>query len=543
MGKETILIIDDSREIIKHLSTQLLPAFGYNTVHAPSGDKGLELIRQIEPDLVMLDLNLPGMTGLDVLQTLATDKIDVPVVLMTGYGSEKAAIEAFRLGVKDYLVKPFTVDEVIGTIERALVESRLRHDKERLIAQLGYAEAEMRNQVNQMNMLLDIGKTIVSLPKLEDVLKHALEVSAYVTNAESSVVWLYEKETNFLRSYSRQSKNYRFAKLDMPVKGTTMGQVFLTGRLIDDQQFSGQGIRVGSTSVYTRALLYVPLTVNGEAIGVLGVHNQAEPRAFSERDQFLLSSIADYVAIALKNAQRMLESENNKMPADFAQAKTQFVSTVSHDLRSPLNSIIGFATTLNEIGPLENKQEQFVQRIVGSARRMLDLVNDLLDLAWVNTGLETSYESCDLARIVQEVVADLQGQAIAKNVRLNLMMRRQLSLVQGNPVQLRQAVSNLIDNAIKYSPAGEEVKVSVFQKNDTLLMRVKDNGSGIAESDLPYIFEEFYRVKGERYVNGSGLGLTLVRSIADSHAGRVTVSSKEQQGSLFTLQLPIDKRE
>lgn len=542
MNKETILIIDDSREIIKHLSTQLLPAFGYNTVHAPSGDKGLELIRQIEPDLVMLDLNLPGMTGLDVLQALATDKIDIPVVLMTGYGSEKAAIEAFRLGVKDYLVKPFTVDEVIGTIERALVESRLRHDKERLIAQLGHAEAEMRNQVNQMNMLFGMGKAIVSLRTMSAVLKHALEVSAHITNAESSVVWLYDNDSDFLRSYTKKSKNYRYAKLDMPVKGTTIGEVYRSGRIIDEQRFSGKGIEIGS-SVFARALLYVQLTVNEKAIGVLGVYNQVEPRAFSERDQFLLSSIADYVAIALENAQNVSESSDNIAIDELEQAKTAFVSTVSHDLRAPLNSIIGLATTLNDTGPLDGKQRQFVERIAVSGRRMLDVVNDLLDLAWINAGLDTSFESCDLAGIVQEVVTELQGPAIAKNVRLNLMMRRQLSFVQGNADQLRQAVTNLVEHAIKFSPAGEEVKVSVSQQKETLIVRVKDNGKSLADSDLPHIFDKFYRVQGANYANGTGLGLALVRSIAESHAGRVMVSNKQKPGSLFTLQLPIDRRD
>ena len=114
MSGQQILVIDDSKEIARHLTQQLLPTLGYRTLQAFDGRSGLQIIRQERPSLVMLDLNLPEMTGLDVLQTLVDEGIDVPVILMTGYGSEKNAIDAFRLGIKDYLVKPFTVDEVVG---------------------------------------------------------------------------------------------------------------------------------------------------------------------------------------------------------------------------------------------------------------------------------------------------------------------------------------------------------------------------------------------------------------------------------------------
>jgi two-component system NtrC family sensor kinase len=143
MSGEKILIIDDSREIVKHLTEYVLPTFGYETLYAFDGQKGLQLIREEEPDLVMLDLHLPEMTGTDVLQEMAQDSISTPVVLMTGYGSEQSAIDAFRLGAKDYIIKPFTVDEITEAIDRALVETRLLHDKEELAEQLRRAKVEL----------------------------------------------------------------------------------------------------------------------------------------------------------------------------------------------------------------------------------------------------------------------------------------------------------------------------------------------------------------------------------------------------------------
>ena len=175
MSGEFILIIDDSREIVKHLTESVLPTFGYHTMHAYDGKSGLEIIREKGPDLVMLDFNLPEMTGLDVLQQMAQESLKTPVVLMTGYGSELSAIEAFRLGAKDYLIKPFTVDEIVETIDRALVETRLLHDKAELAEEIRRLKVEMSRQNNEMRTLSNIGKAITSLLSVDELLQRVLE--------------------------------------------------------------------------------------------------------------------------------------------------------------------------------------------------------------------------------------------------------------------------------------------------------------------------------------------------------------------------------
>jgi len=219
-------------------------------------------------------------------------------------------------------------------------------------------------------------------------------------------------------------------------------------------------------------------------------------------------------------------------------AKSNFVATVSHDLRAPLNSIIGFASALEQMGPLTQKQTEFVSRITDSAQRMTNLVTALLDLARVDSRLEQVRERCDLEDIIRNVLTDLQGQAMTKDVALNLNVEDEAQPVLGDPTQLRQAVSNLVDNAIKYSAAGQEVKVDVSMQDDNVLVRVCDNGKGIPAQDIPHIFEKFYRGKDKASKGGTGLGLTLVRSIAEAHGGWVWVESDQDKGSTFTLQLP-----
>lgn len=321
MSGEFILIIDDSREIVKHLSETVLPSFGYHTLHAYDGQSGLESIRENEPDLVMLDFNLPQMTGLDVLQQMAQESLKTPVVLMTGYGSELSAIEAFRLGAKDYLIKPFTVDEIVETIDRALVETRLLHDKAELAEEIRRLKVEMSRQNNEMRTLSNIGKAITSLLSVDEVLQRVLEAANYLTNAEESTIWLPDDEGNYLRPYDRQTSLQSEGKNHaVSVANSLPGQVMQSGRPLRQSNMSGEGIKIKS-GCFAHAVLHVPLQLRGISLGVLGVSNRSAYRAFSKQDEFLLSFLADYAAIALENA-RVFQAADQALTARLEELNT-----------------------------------------------------------------------------------------------------------------------------------------------------------------------------------------------------------------------------
>jgi two-component system NtrC family sensor kinase len=259
MSGERILVIDDSQQIVTHLTEHVLPMFGFKTLYALDGKTGLERIRADKPDLVMLDLNLPDMTGIDVLHHLVEETISVPVVLMTGFGSEKSAIDAFRLGAKDYIIKPFSVDEVLETINRALIEPRLRHDKQQLAEQLRRAHVEMRRRVNEMSTLIGIGKAVASLLSVRKVLDRVLEAAIYLSNAEESTIWLADKDKEQLRVYAKKGTSEVEPQIyELSTNESHVGQVMRTGRPLRESAFSGKGITV-KTGYTARAVLYVPL--------------------------------------------------------------------------------------------------------------------------------------------------------------------------------------------------------------------------------------------------------------------------------------------
>jgi signal transduction histidine kinase len=221
--------------------------------------------------------------------------------------------------------------------------------------------------------------------------------------------------------------------------------------------------------------------------------------------------------------------------------KSDFVATVSHDLRSPLSIINGYALLLPEAGKLNETQQEFVEGIRHSVARMITLITNLLDLGKIEARVEMEMKPCQLVAIINEVVKSLREQARTKEIALQLDLSAKLPLVLGNQVRLDQVVSNLVSNAIKFTPEGGVVTVSAREEKGEVVVEVRDTGIGIAPEDQIHLFEKFYRVSSKETseIEGTGLGLAIVKSIIEGHGGRVWVESESGQGSTFGFALPI----
>lgn len=230
---------------------------------------------------------------------------------------------------------------------------------------------------------------------------------------------------------------------------------------------------------------------------------------------------------------------------ELEQMKSDFVATVSHDLRSPLTLMRGYATMLQMVGDLNDQQKGYVRKIVTGVENMTKLVNNLLDLGRIEAGIGLQIEKVSASDVVEEVGNSLQLQAVQKNINLTLEVNGQGKklLIEADRALIQQAVYNLVENAIKYTPVGGQVKVRLEGRQNTVLMEVQDSGIGIAPLDLPHLFEKFYRSgRREAYQQrGTGLGLAIVRSIAERHGGRVWVDSQLGKGSVFSLEVPCEQ--
>jgi signal transduction histidine kinase len=222
--------------------------------------------------------------------------------------------------------------------------------------------------------------------------------------------------------------------------------------------------------------------------------------------------------------------------------KTEFVSTVSHDLRSPLTLMRGYATMLEMVGALNEQQQGYVKKIIFGVENMARLVNNLLDLGRVEAGVGLQLETIPLYDLLERVTGPLQLQAAQKNIELTVdTPKNTMPLIEADPGLFQQAMYNLVENAIKYTPQGGRVDTRLKIVGDGMLFEVQDSGIGIAPIDQPRLFEKFYRggQREAREQKGSGLGLAIVKSIAERHGGKVWLESQLGKGSTFFLQVPL----
>jgi len=223
------------------------------------------------------------------------------------------------------------------------------------------------------------------------------------------------------------------------------------------------------------------------------------------------------------------------------KVKDEFIATASHDLRNPLTSIRGYNQLIQHMGPLNDNQKDFANRIQNAVSHMTELVENMLDIAKMDLGEAAKRETIDAAQVIWQLADEFQPQAAAKSQLLVLEETTTNSIVEVDALKIRQALRNLIGNAIKYTPNGGAVTLSLEHAAGMALIKIKDTGYGIPATDLPHLFKRFYRVRnnGHDEVEGNGLGLAIVKSIAEQHGGDVTVESELGKGSCFSFTLPL----
>jgi PAS domain S-box-containing protein len=223
------------------------------------------------------------------------------------------------------------------------------------------------------------------------------------------------------------------------------------------------------------------------------------------------------------------------------EMKSDFVATVSHDLRAPLTFMRGYTTMLPMVGDLNDKQREYVEKILRGIGQMGELIDDLLDLGRIEAGVGLERKPCHLGAILVEAVDSMRVHTVAKRLKLELEPAQGVAVVAGDAALLRQAVANLVDNAIKYTQSGGTVKVGLAIRNGQAVIRIADTGIGIAPDDQVRLFEKFYRIKRRDTMNirGTGLGLAIVKSIVERHGGKVWVDSELDRGSTFYISLPL----
>ncbi len=303
MAHERILVVEDDARLRSFLVQDFLPEHGYSPLAAATGQQALRLLAEEQPDLVLLDHQLPDISGLEILQQLAEQQQTVPVILMTAYGSESMAVQAFRLGVRDYLIKPFDVEWGLATIERVLAQVQLQRDRERLSQELEQARRDLEQRVKELTVLFGVSKSVTSLLDLDKVLDRVVEAAVFITRADQGALWLLEPQTGTLLLCAGKGSGQRREQiLRLSIEDSLVGRVFRDSQPLRLAGDAGEEIAIAA-GYQARALLSVPLSIKGRTVGVLLVANHRDKRPFAANDEAMLQALADYATIAIENAQ------------------------------------------------------------------------------------------------------------------------------------------------------------------------------------------------------------------------------------------------
>jgi GAF domain-containing protein/FixJ family two-component response regulator len=309
---ERILIIEDNEDVVTFLTENILQPQGYEILVSDDGQEGLRRALEERPDLILLDLNLPRMTGLEVLQVLQKRGSDMPVILMTFYGSEEIAVEAFRLGVKNYIVKPFKSHEVVDAVEGALSEGRLRREKERLTKELMHTNKQLEHRVGELTMLYEIAEAMTKLMDLETLLSRLVEAAVFLSKADEGMLFLMDEEADELYLRAAKGVGEKYARgLRLKAEDSLIGKVVLTGEPLRISSPEDRLELKVKTGYLVNSLLFVPLTLRDQIMGVLGVSNRVSEEPFTADDEHRLVILADHAVIALENA-RLYEAERRR---------------------------------------------------------------------------------------------------------------------------------------------------------------------------------------------------------------------------------------
>jgi signal transduction histidine kinase len=326
-----------------------------------------------------------------------------------------------------------------------------------------------------------------------------------------------------------------------PVEGSVLPDV-LAGQVVyrEDMSDGRHPEEHELLSLGLRCRLVAPLLLGARSVGMISLV-RATPRSFAAEEIELVSLLGRLVATGVQNIRAYeLERSTVEELRRLSALRADFVSLVSHELRSPMAAVIGSARTLQqrwrELAP--GQRESFLELIAGETTRLAALIDDVLDTSRIEAGtFSYAFSDVDVGLLVRDTVA---AAAIGQDeVALVPSIPNPLPRVRGDRERLRQVLMNLIDNAVKYSPAGSEVRVTAYPNGGNVLVEVADAGPGIAREHHALIFEKFGRAAGDGSAKpGTGLGLFIARSIAEAHGGSLDVRSAPDRGATFTLALP-----
>jgi two-component system NtrC family sensor kinase len=297
--REKVLIVDEDADVLDLVSRQVLEPLGFDVITADDAGSAIQQTLSARPDVIVASLSLPGLSGKDLLVALRGQGMETPVIVAAAEGMEADAVQAFRLGARDYLVKPLREAEIVAAVERVLNEVRLRRERQRLAGELAESNRQLERRVRELTTLYGIGKMVTSTTNQVQLFAKLMEGSLYVAEADMGWVLLRDESTDqkVLRAQSHLPPAIA-GKLHQAWDDGVSSLVMLSGEAL---RIHGDGLAQFKLARFGKAALIAPITVRDKPIGTIAVIRDSE-RPFTDREQAMLEAVADYASISLVNS-------------------------------------------------------------------------------------------------------------------------------------------------------------------------------------------------------------------------------------------------
>jgi signal transduction histidine kinase/ActR/RegA family two-component response regulator len=528
-----ILVIDDE-DIIRQLLMRSLGSKGYEVEVAEDASVAIEKIGKNFFNLLIIDLKMPKINGIDVLKDIKKANPYIEVIIITGYPAIESAVAAIKIGAFDYICKPFDVPEMETVVRKCLEKQKFS---------INHIE------LSELGALFEVSKTITATASLDSLLGLILDSVLGVVKAGRGCILLREESSGKLavkaaRGLSPEAVDNNMIKLSEEICLSRSEQRDCP--LVSDSFIS---LPLISKSLYSQENI----------LGTINIAEKISRESFTERDRVLLSVLSGQAVAAIENyrlynqlrnkiealsrtVKQLNDTQNQLIQSEKLSAVGQLAFGIAHEIRNPLGVILGGVEFLENSwsgGKEKVELKKSMERIKDSIGRANKIVTDLLKFSKAS---QLELQQLDACRIMDNVISLIKNRAYLSSVKIEKEYAEKEFPVMADPTMLQQALFNLCINAIDAMPKGGRLYLNIRWdaqeelEKKTVVIEVTDTGTGIPEDKLPRIFEPFFTTKEPG--KGTGLGLSIVHLILERHKGTIEVSSRLNQGTSFTVKLP-----
>lgn len=407
-------------------------------------------------------------------------------------------------------------------------------------------QISLPRRVRELELIVEITRTLTSTLDVERLLKLIIKMAADLVDSMSASIILEDPRTGeLIFREATGPKSEELKDITVPIEGSIAGTVFQSQEALIVQDTGADPRHYDEVDreieYRTQSILAVPMMFKDRAIGVLEAVNKLDGGQFIDHDVQILSTLAAQAAVALENARLVTElQEANVRLAELDRLKSDFISVASHELRTPLTLILGYASFLREEADAAAGEQLDV--VLEAATQLKRLIEDMVNLSHLEAGsAELSSADLILQEIIRECIESQRQFAATKSLDIRQSLPHTAMRVRADREKLTIVLNNLLNNAVKFTPPGGRILLTVRPQTGMVAVSVTDTGIGIPEQELNRIFDRFYQVESHlvRNEGGMGLGLSIARGMVELHGGRIWAESVEGRGSRFTFTLPI----